>query len=302
MDLDLKQLRYLAAIARYGSFSRAAQILKLSQPTLSNSIAQLEKQVGKRVLERGRAGAKLTGAGEILSRRAIQLEAIVTRTSEEVHHFKSSALGPIAVGVTPVAAADLVPRALALLRQEIPAAAAVIRETTHAEGLAALLRGELDLMVGPVGVYPGSDDITEERVATDPLCVVVRAGHALARTKRTTLRRLQNADWVLPSDGSAYQRQLEALFTVAGITWPVRAIRTNSMTAMKAIVIHGDGVALMPRQLVALERRTGLLQAIRLDGASTRRALGLIRVAGRDLSPLAKRFGELIREVALAKG
>ncbi|MDA9412083.1 MULTISPECIES: LysR family transcriptional regulator [unclassified Bradyrhizobium] len=298
MDLDLKQLRYLATIAQCGSFSRAAQLLRLSQPTLSNSIAQLERLIGTRVLERGRAGAKLTEAGEILSRRAIQLETIVARTRTEIRTFRASALGPLAVGVTPVAAAELVPRALARLKKEIPAATAIVRETTHSQGLAALRNGELDLLVGPVGVYPTSNDMIEERVAMDPFCVVVRAGHPLSATQRTTLRRLRDAEWVLPSDDSAYHRQLEALFTVAGIDWPLRAIRTNSMTAMKSIVIYGEGVALMPKQLVTLERRAGLLHAIRLDGAGARRALGVIRLSDRELSPLARRFGQLIREVA----
>jgi DNA-binding transcriptional LysR family regulator len=80
---------------------------------------------------------------------------------------------------------------------------------------------------------------------------------------------------VLPSDQSAFHRQLEALFVVAGIGWPNRAITTNSMIAMKSIVIHSDCVALMPKQLVAVERQAGLIKTLRLVEAGASRALGI---------------------------
>jgi DNA-binding transcriptional LysR family regulator len=97
---------------------------------------------------------------------------------------------------------------------------------------------------------------------------------------------------------SAYHHQLEALFVVAGLRWPLDCIATNSMAAMKALVIHGDCVAIMPRQLVALERRAGLIRCIRLAEAGGTRALGLSRAKERKLSPIAERFAEIIRASA----
>jgi LysR family transcriptional regulator, regulator of abg operon len=100
----------------------------------------------------------------------------------------------------------------------------------------------------------------------------------------------------LPNDQSAFHRQLEALFIVAGV--PTNAIVTNSMIALKSMVVHGDGVAIMPRQLVALEREAGLLHCIDLIEAGAARALGLSWARGRKLSPLAQRFAEIIRTCA----
>jgi DNA-binding transcriptional LysR family regulator len=112
------------------------------------------------------------------------------------------------------------------------------------------------------------------------------------------LRELADAAWVLPNDQSAFHRQLEALFIVAGVPWPTSAIVTNSMVALKSMVVHGDGVAIMPRQLVALEREAGLLHCIDLVEAGAARALGLSWARGRKLSPLAQRFAEIIRTCA----
>ena len=102
----------------------------------------------------------------------------------------------------------------------------------------------------------------------------------------------------MPNDQSAFHHQLEALFIVAGVAWPANAILTNSMVALKAMVVHGDGVAIMPRQLVGLERKAGLLHCIDLAEAGAARALGLSKARDRKLPPVAQRFVEIIRACA----
>jgi molybdate transport repressor ModE-like protein len=298
MELDFKQLVYLLRIARHGSFSRAAQALKMSQPALSNSITQLERKVGSRVLTRGRSGASLTESGEMLARHAELIEVQMARAAEELRQRRASSLGPLVIGMTPVAAADLVPRALVRLRQEMPNVSVSMRETVFNEAVRTLLKGEIDLMVGPIGVYPTPAGIVEERLATDPFGIVVRSGHALERRRALSLRQLQGAEWVLPNDQSAYHRQIESLFMVAGLGWPVGAIETNSMTALKTIVMHGDCIAVMPKQLIVLEERAGLLRCIRLVEAGATRALGLSWAKDRKLSPLTERFAAILREYA----
>jgi molybdate transport repressor ModE-like protein len=298
MELDYRQLGYLLAISQEGSFTRAAARLKMSQPTLSNAIAQLERRIGSTVLTRGRHGARLTDAGRMLVRHAELIEIEMRRAVQDVRHHQAGNVGPLVVGVTPVAAADLVPRALARLREEMPTAAVSVVEMVFREAMDALLKGTIDLAFGPIGVYPRVEGIEEERLATDPLSVIVRAGHPLSRRRAASLRQLQDVQWVLPSDQSAFHRQVEALFVTARLGWPTGAVLTNSATALKAIVVHGDGVAIMPRQLVALERRTGLVHCIRLVEAGATRALGLSRTTSRTLSPVAQRFAEIIRACA----
>jgi LysR family transcriptional regulator of gallate degradation len=298
MELELKPLLNLLAIARHGSFSRAAASRNISQPALSNGIALLESRVGGRLLERGRHGAQLTDLGRTLARHAEAIEAQLARAADELACAQRSVAGPLVIGVTPVAAAHLVPRALHRLKSEMPSVAVSVIETVFSEATPALLRGAIDLMIGPIGVYPTAEGVVEEALATDPFTIIVRSGHPLGRRRAISLRQLADAQWVLPSDQSAYHHQLEALFVVAGLRWPPDCIATNSMAAMKALVIHGDCVAIMPRQLVALERRAGLIRCIRLAEAGTTRALGLSRAKDRKLSPLAERFADIIRASA----
>jgi molybdate transport repressor ModE-like protein len=298
MDPDYRQLMHLLAIGRCGTFSRAAAELRMSQPALSNSISQLESRLKVRVLERGRNGAQLTDAGRALVRHAEILQSQMGRAVEEIRFQRQSQLGPLIVGVTPVAAASLVPRALAQLKKDMPALAVSIQETVFHDGIGDLLKGNLDVMVGPIGVYAPVEGIEEQRLTVDPFSLVVRSGHALSRRRSASLRQIADVEWVLPSDRSAFHRQLEALFVVAGLGWPSRAITTNSMTAMKAIVMHTDCVALMPRQLVAIEQKAGLLKTIRLVEAGASRALGISWARGRKPSGPAEAFIEALHDCA----
>jgi molybdate transport repressor ModE-like protein len=298
MALEPKQLTHLAAIAKHGSFSRAAQFLNLSQPALSASIARLEKFVGASVLERGRQGAKLTELGRTLVRHAHALQAQLARATDEVRLKKLGGDGPLSIGVTPVSAADLVPQALGRLKAETADISVSVVEGVLDEAMTALHSGEVDLVVGPIGVYASSKEIVEERLIQDPLGVVMNSAHALSMRRSCSLHQLREAEWALPSEHSAFRRQLEALFITAGVQWPTFYLATNSMTALKAIVAHSNCVTIMPKRLVALECQVGSLVHIDLRDRGRHRSLGIIRLRHRSLSPLAARFVEILRVVS----
>jgi DNA-binding transcriptional LysR family regulator len=298
MELDFRQLMNLLSIARSGSFSQAAQSRRLSQPALSSSIAQLEARTGGRLFDRGRNGARLTELGAMIARHAEIIEAQMQRASEEIGHRRQHALGPLNLAVTPVAFAHVVPRAVAQLKAEFPNAAIHIQETVFTEAMRDLLRGSIDLSLGPIGVYPSVEGVIEERLSQDTFRIIARPGNPVLRSKRQSLKSLRDVQWVLPSDRSAYHTQLEALFIVSGVGWPAQAVLTNSMVAIKTIVMHSDCIAIMPQQLVQLEVKAGMLDQIALKEAGATRALGLSRAAARPLSPLAERFAAILRKQA----
>jgi DNA-binding transcriptional LysR family regulator len=298
MRLEPRQLTHLATIAAYGSFSRAAERLNISQPALSASIAQLERTVGSRVLERGRHGAKLTELGHALTRHSHAVDSQLAMAAEEIRLRKLGGDGPLVIGVTPISAASLVPEALGRLKRAIPRLSASVIEGVFGEGMSMLRAGEIDLFVGPVGIFPGSAEIVEQPLTTDPLDLVMRPRHPLANSASLSLRDLRSVDWALPNEGGAFQRQIEALFISAGVQWPAFYIGTNSMTALRAIVMQTDCVTIMPRRLLRLERKARRLTTVRLKDRGSRRNLGLSWIRHRGLSPIAERFAECLREVA----
>jgi DNA-binding transcriptional LysR family regulator len=298
MALEPKQLMHLSMIADHGSFSRAAAVLNISQPALSNSMAQLERSVGARVLERGRQGAKLTDVGTALVRHARALQSQLAHAAEEAHLKTLGGEGPLKIGVTPVTAANLVPQALGRLHRETPNISVSILEGILDEAMTALHSGEVDIVVGPVAVYPASRDVVEETLVNDPLGIVMRAQHPLAKRSSLSLRDLRDVSWALPSERSAFRRQLEALFITAGVQWPTLCLTTNSMTALKSIVMSSDAVTIMPSRLLALECKARRLVCISLRDTGNERTLGMTWLRRRGLSPLAERFVAILRAVA----
>ena len=297
MALEPRQLMHLSIIADHGSFSRAAAAMNISQPALSNSIAQLERSVGARVLDRGRQGAKLTDVGSALVRHARALQLQLAHAAEEAHLRTLGGDGPLRIGVTPVTAANLVPQALGRLHRETPNISVSVLEGLD-EAMTALHDGEVEIVVGPIAVFPASRELIEEPLVSDPLGVVMRARNPLARRRSLSLRDLRAVSWALPSERSAFRRQLEALFVTAGVQWPTLCLTTNSMTALKAIVINSDAITIMPRRLVALEIRTRALASVPLRDCGRERTLGMTWMRRRSLSPIAERFVAVLRAVA----
>jgi molybdate transport repressor ModE-like protein len=298
MALEPRQLMHLSIIADHGSFSRAAAAVNMSQPALSSSIAQLERTVGARVLERGRQGARLTEIGSVLVRHARALQSQLAHAAEEANLKKLGGDGPLKIGVTPVTAATLVPQALGRLHRENPNISVSILEGVLDEAMTALHEGEVEIVVGPIAVYPASRDLVEEPLVSDPLGIVMRARHPLARHRSLSLKSLREVSWALPSERSAFRRQLEALFVTAGVQWPTLCLTTNSMTALKAIVMNSDAITIMPRRLIPLETKTRRLTCVPLRDTGRERTLGMTWSRRRGLSPIAQRFVGLLREVA----
>jgi LysR family transcriptional regulator of gallate degradation len=297
MALEPRQLMHLSIIADHGSFSRAATAVNMSQPALSSSIAQLERTIGARVLERGRQGAKLTEIGSVLVRHARALQSQLAHAAEEANLKKLGGDGPLKIGVTPVTAATLVPQALGRLHRENPNISVSILEGVLDEAMTALHEGEVEIVVGPIAVYPASRDLVEEPLVNDPLGIVMRARHPLARHRSLSLKSLREVSWALPSERSAFRRQLEALFVTAGVQWPTLCLTTNSMTALKAIVMNSDAITIMPRRLIPLETKTRRLTCVPLRDTGRERTLGMTWSRRRGLSPIAQRFVSLLREV-----
>jgi len=191
----------------------------------------------------------------------------------------------------------LVPQALGRLHGETPNISVSVLEGLD-EAMTALHDGEVEIVVGPIAVFPASRELIEEPLVSDPLGVVMRARNPLARRRSLSLRDLRDVSWALPSERSAFRRQLEALFVTAGVQWPTLCLTTNSMTALKAIVTNSDAITIMPRRLVALEIRTRRLASVPLRDTGRERTLGMTWLRRRALSPIAERFLAVLRAVA----
>lgn len=296
MTIDPHHLSCLLAIARTGSFSRAAEQLGQSQPTLSNNIALLERRLGVRVLDRSKRGSTLTAHGQVLVRRAEGLKSLLDDTETEVRNLERSIVGPLRIGATPSVLPALLPSALTILRAGWAASMIEIVEGIDRILEPQLRIGKLDLVVGPVyEPFTEAADIVENELLIDPMCVAVGLGSAFVERESISLHELTDEAWILPREGSTYRRHIEAMFLNAGITWPKNAIYANSLHLLEAMVATSQYVTIVsPVQI-----RLPILgfKVLRLREGSCRR-IGFKERVTAHLSPLGVAFCDALKAAA----
>jgi DNA-binding transcriptional LysR family regulator len=278
------------AVARHGGFSAAAKALYRSQPRVSSHVADLERELGTKLLDRSVHPARLTPDGRALLPHA---EEILQRLNVLADLADGSGVvrGDVLLGVYPSAAAYLFPLAVRSLRRSHPHVRLVLREGPTVALGNALTGGDIDLAIRPVLPLLNDDRVDSAVLWREPLVGVFRRDHALAEA--TSLRLGQLADLPLVTigeSGDAYARQFETnlAFAYAGLT-PTIAAQTNQPQTLVSMVRHGlgcgvtnglamttaniDGVVLVPladahcERVVALFWRTDQLRSLAVEAA-----------------------------------
>lgn len=282
--IDPRRLLTFGAVARRRSFSLAARELSLSQPAVSQQVAGLERQLGTRLLDRGRGGPTLTATGALLLEHAEAVAAQLGLASVQVAELAAAEAASLRLGAFPSALATLVPAAIARLRDSD----ADVRVTVHeggAEELANRVRdGRLHLaVVFRDADLPPLDDPAIERIdlLEEPFLAALGPDHPLAGRDELRLIELRDDPWTAPSPDHLLARACRA----AGFSPRIGYITRDPM-AIRALVAAGLAVTLAPRLLA------GALPGVRfvaLSGTQPRRRVSVLLPA-KGVRPPARRF------------
>jgi molybdate transport repressor ModE-like protein len=245
--MDPRRVFTFRAVARQRSFSAAARELALSQPSVSNQVAALEREVGARLLERAPGGLRLTREGEILLEHA---DAIAERFQLARHQLSAAAQGERArlrIGAFPTALGALVPAAIARVRLQHPDTRVTVDEGAAGELPARVRSGELHLAVGfqdsaePPHEPPGLErrDLFREQFS-----VALAPEHPLAERARVRLADLAGDDWTAASTDGLIVRACRA----AGFEPSLVSI-TRDQLAIRGLISRGLAVTLVPQLL-----------------------------------------------------
>lgn len=295
MTVDPKRLLELLSIAEAGSFTKAAARRRVSQPALSNSMAHLEQTLGVRVLDRGRGGAALTEYGRLLVVHAQALAALLARANDDVQLKKQGLEGRLSVGASPLACVELVPNAVAHLLRKSPDIQIEIHERPDDQLMEGLRAGQFDIVVNPGGPHSDPPDVVRELLMHDVSVVMVHKRHPLARRRTVSLKDLQGVHWVLPNPGTAMWRHIEALFAAENVPWPANYVSTNSILALRSLVMRTNSVTITSPNLIKLELAARQLASIPLQKSRFSREIVVRTRRDQGLSPLAQRFVSALR-------
>jgi len=284
--IDPRAIRTFLAVVRSNSISGGARLLNISQPSVSNAIAQLEQALGVSLFERSRTGIILTPEGEALLHRAESIDSLLRDAEVEVKLASAGVLGPLRVGGTPGALVSLLPDAVRLLEARIGQFALHVVERPDHDLVAMLHRGEIELAFVTTGIEQPPEEIEERTFSRDPFSLIVgRQNDHLPAS--VSLEDMMAMRWVLPEARGAFRRQIDALFMAANVPVPQDIIRCDSLLTTKAMVRGSQRITILPVQVASAELSIGVLRAIVIKEARFSRSIGVRRVANRRLSRLA---------------
>lgn len=298
MRPDPRDIRFLLAVAEHGTFMSAAKAENISQPALSSRIARLERQLGVRLVDRGRHGAVLNKYGELVLRHARAVDTILDRIVEEVELEQKGFVGPLVIGCTPVAATQLVPKAISQMGKSGEHIMISIHEEEDEPLLEKLLGGEIEIALGGIGSRTQHVNIVQEKLTDFQIQAVVGKASPIWDERSVTLARLADQQWALPATGGIFREQIEAAFLNSGTPFPHSFWSCSGIISLKGLIQNTDCVSLMPSHAFALESSAGVIRGIKLQGLQIDRSVAIMRLRHANLSPLAERFIEALHKVA----
>jgi LysR family transcriptional activator of glutamate synthase operon len=294
--MELRQLRYVEAVARHRHFTRAADELHVAQSALSHQIRRLEAELGTELFERTSRRVVTTEAGDAVAARARTVLAEVDGVRGEVDELNGLIRGRISIGALLPAGRVDVPMLLARFSEAHPGIEVDMREGTAGDMLRYLLEDEVHAAFSMLA-EPPPDELVAARLSEEEVVAAFAPGRA-PRRGPVAARDLRAYPIVVPRSGSAIKQAADEFFTGAGE--PVRvALESGDPFLLRCLVAGGFGAAILPRSLT---RREGPRIEVRGLRPSIRLPVALLWRERRHVSPAARAFIEFARAEADERG
>jgi len=284
--MELRHLRYFAAVAEQLHFRHAAEIVHVAQPALSQQIRQLEEEIGVRLFERSRHKVRLTTAGKAFYENAQSILVEVDRAVARARKVESGDAGTIRVGFVSTAAIRVLPVAMKKLEKQVPAAEIELNELAAGEQIDGLYRQQID--IGFVHAQLSREVLESRVVARDRLIVAVPGSCSLARSARVDMRDLARWPAIMPAGhlSSGFYEQVRMAYQRAGVR-PERVHNTRLLQTGLLLVGAGMGVSIVPESFQSIRVRGVVYKDLQVEPP----VCELVAVWRRDnRSPLLGRF------------
>ena len=289
--MELRQLRYVEAVARRRHFTRAAEDLHVAQSALSQQVRRLEAELGAELFERTSRSVRPTEAGEAVAAGARRILAEVDGIRGEIEELRGVVRGRVSIGALLPAGPLDVPRLLARFAEAFPRIEVGLREGTAGDMLRHLAAGEVDAAFTLQPELPS--ELETESIGEEELVAAFPPGSA-PRSAVAGARELARHPLVSPRSDSAIAHAMANFFTRAGE--PLRvSLESGDPFLLRCLVSTGFGASVLPRSTVSREGPPVEVRALR---PAVRLPVRLVWRRDRRLSPAARAFIEFVRDHA----
>lgn len=282
-------LKIFVTVAELKNFSRAAEELYLSQPSVSLQIRNLENELGTKLINRSPKHLELTQSGGILYGYAKQILLLQDKAKHEINQLTNVVTGSLKVGASYTIGEYILPFALAEFAAQFPNVDIGASIANTVEITQAVRSNHLDLALVEGEVHHSDLDI--QALMDDEIILVVPNQHALARLPIVTADHLQDQVWILRESGSGTRDFSDKLIK----DWSIHVKKSysfGSSQAVKQAVIAGLGIALVSSWIVHKELKAKELTAIRIKGKRLIRSFSIIRPKNSEMSKAMSVFTE----------
>lgn len=290
MNVTVKQIRGFVSVAEHGSFTRAAQTLRMTQSALSALVRELEDELGIRLFDRTTRRVELTEVGREFRASAHKLLADLDHAVHNAHELVERRRGRLTVAAPPLLAAMMLPHAIAAFEREYPGIRIVVLDVPTDQIVARVRAGEADCGIGTFAA--DEEGIERTGVMRDTFMLFCRPDHALAKAARLTWRDLRDRPMIALTRASGVRALVDRMLARAGASAAPR-YEVTQMTSALAFVEAGLGVAVLPSYALRCARFYGLA-ARAIAEPTVHREIELITRAGRSLPPAGHAFRDVL--------
>lgn len=281
------RLRAFAGFLRRGTFSGAATELRISQPAVSRHIADLERELGAKLIER--RSRMLTPAGEFVASHVLRAEAILAQAAAGVVALREPASGALSIWASGTPGTYVLPKIIARFQQAHPGIRISFGLGTAKEVVQAVRSHTAE--IGIVGAFWAAPEIDAEHLIDDEIVFVGAPG--LGR-KRMSREAIESMTWITREEGSGTGALADAAIADLGFS-PTKRLAMPSWEAIKLAVRAGYGIAAFSRLAVAEELDAGTLVVLPILPWKIRRAFSIIRIRDAAATPAAEQFLIMLR-------
>jgi LysR family transcriptional regulator, low CO2-responsive transcriptional regulator len=288
----LHQLKVFEATARHGSFTRAAEELYLTQPTVSIQVKQLTKAVGLPLFEQIGKRLYLTQTGEKLLSTCQEIFNGLEQFEMSVADLKGMKQGQLKLAVI-TTAKYFVPRLLGPFCKRYPGIDISLKVTNHKRIQESMLANEDDLYI--ISQTPEQPDLSVHPFLENPLIVLAPTSHPLAKKKNIPIEMLNNEPFIMRESGSGTRIAVENLFAQHDIKVKV-SLELGSNEAIKQAIAGGLGISVLSQHTIISEGLTGEFASLDVQGFPIERHWYVASLAGKQLSVVAETFLQFLLE------
>lgn len=295
--LRLRDFQILAAVVEWGSMARAARQVGLSQPAISEAIAQLEDALGVRLLDRSAHGVEPTIYADALLKRGNVILDEVSQGLRDIDFLMNRGTGEVRIGANEFSA-GFAAAVIERVGRSHPGIA-----VRHVDALAgnvefrALRDRNVDFMLARVAEPVKDEDLDTELLFDEPLHVVASVGSIWARRRKLALADLIGQRWILQPPGNPFRVRIDKAFRAQGLEPPPEAVGSFSVHLRNHLVSTGQYLTVMPASVQRFNARAWGLKALPVD-LSIIVPTCIVTLRNRTLSPAAEVFIQHARSVA----